>query len=363
MGMSCRTATEMSLSWPTFCERGGGTDVHADGWGLAYYPDGQNGLRQFHDVEAASTSPLAQFLGRQSIKTSNMMAHIRYATSGEVDLANVHPFSREMWGLNWAFCHNGQIPLMDDNPNYCLGGGRGSSGEARGERFYSPIGNTDSEAMFCALLNALRGEFKDNMPSLPALYESIQRLCQEVVDYDRDGTILNFLLTCGPYNLWVFSWPGSRPGSSVWNGLHYTVRNNSTKMADDDYTFNLKMSDGDNVNGDSNCALMTGAVNGDSSAAVGNEVRDCDDDSCCESCCIVATKPLTTDEEWIELKRGELILFDEGLPHVSPKELFHLEFNGHGLDHAGRAEIQRPRLQEDLRRYEFNEEFFAAGGI
>jgi len=93
--MSCRTATEMSLSWPTFCERGGGTDVHADGWGLAFYPDGQNGLRQFHDVEAASTSPLAQFIGHQQIKTSNMMAHIRYATSGEVDLANVHPFSRE----------------------------------------------------------------------------------------------------------------------------------------------------------------------------------------------------------------------------------------------------------------------------
>ena len=54
LGMNCRTAAEMSLSWPEFCERGGGTDVHADGWGLAYYPDQKQGMRQFHDVEAAS---------------------------------------------------------------------------------------------------------------------------------------------------------------------------------------------------------------------------------------------------------------------------------------------------------------------
>lgn len=93
LGMNCRNPADFSLTWPDFCERGGGTDVHADGWGLAYYIG--HGLRQFHDTEAASTSPLAAFLGQQEITTNNMMAHIRYATSGEVDMANVHPFSRE----------------------------------------------------------------------------------------------------------------------------------------------------------------------------------------------------------------------------------------------------------------------------
>ena len=95
LGMNCRKGLAFNLHWPSFCDRGGGSDVHADGWGLAYYYQGKHGLRQFHDVEAASTSALAQFLGQQSIQTSNMMAHIRYATSGSVDLANVHPFSRE----------------------------------------------------------------------------------------------------------------------------------------------------------------------------------------------------------------------------------------------------------------------------
>ena len=93
LGMNCANATEFGLSWPDFCQRGGGTDIHADGWGLAYYEG--SGLRQFHDVQPASTSPLAQFLGQEAIQTRNMLAHIRYATSGAVDLANVHPFARE----------------------------------------------------------------------------------------------------------------------------------------------------------------------------------------------------------------------------------------------------------------------------
>ena len=96
LGMNCATESEVALTyWPEFCERGGNTDCHADGWGLAYYPDQSHGLRQFHDVEAASTSSLARFLGEQPIRTRNLLAHIRYATTGAVDLANVHPFARE----------------------------------------------------------------------------------------------------------------------------------------------------------------------------------------------------------------------------------------------------------------------------
>lgn len=96
LGMNCAVESEFALTWPEFCERGGATDIHADGWGLAYYAgNNSQGLRQFHDVEAAATSPLAQFLGCQSIRTRNLLAHIRYATLGPVDLVNVHPFARE----------------------------------------------------------------------------------------------------------------------------------------------------------------------------------------------------------------------------------------------------------------------------
>ena len=319
LGMNCRTATAFALTWPDFCSRGGDTDIHRDGWGLAYY-DGR-GLRQFHDTEAASTSALAQFLGRQSLQTRNLMAHIRYATSGEVDLANVHPFAREMWGIQWAFSHNGQIPLFDDHPQATLTNATRST-TTNNNHHYTPVGETDSEAFFCALLNALRHQFTDAMPSLPVLYDTIQSLCRTVVQYDPERTILNFLLTCGPDVLWVYSWPGRRPGSDVWNGLHYTVREAAVWCGDDD-DYNVQLASDDQV-------------------------------------CIVATKPLTQDEEWIELGKGELLLLDDGLPRVTARDLFQVEISGHGLH--GRT-LEPPRLEEDMRRYQFEPSFFAAGGI
>ena len=86
-------------------------DIHSNGWGLAFYQG--RGVQAFHDVEAASTSPIAKFLSTEyEIKTYNMMAHICYATWGEVDLVNVHPFIQELWGIQWCFSHNGNVPCL-----------------------------------------------------------------------------------------------------------------------------------------------------------------------------------------------------------------------------------------------------------
>lgn len=222
-----------------------------------------------------------------------------------------------MWALNWCFCHNGHVPLFEHHPNHFLG-------DVEGERFYCPVGNTDSEATFCAILNAIRAQFPNTMPSLPVLYEKLQSLCQEIVEYDRSGTILNFLLTCGPHILWVYSWPGRRPGSKVWNGLHYLVRFKDTDLHDDDMSVRVK-GHGDSV-------------------------------------CIVATKPLTNHEEWIELKPGDLVVLDNGIPHVTARDLFRIELHGHGLNNEGKV-LHPPRLEEDMRRFQFNSDFFVGGGI
>jgi len=369
LGINSGDPTAFSLSWPSFCERGGLTDIHADGWGLAYYQG--DCLRQFHDVEPASTSALAQFLGQQSIDTKNMLAHIRYATAGQVDLANVHPFSREMWGIQWCFCHNGQVPLFEDHPDWSLCGSINDGDHANVEdgdsddhddrlcrtveRTYSPIGTTDSEAAFCAILNALRAKFTDSMPSLPILYEELKVLCQEIVDYEPKTTIFNFLLTCGPHLLWVYSWPGARPGSKVWNGLHYTIRNRKN----DDTTTRLSCS-GD----DPNYAVAIGTAaykktNGASESINGTRDSSSINDSE-NQVCLVATKPLTSDEEWIELERGELLVMDAGAPKVSAVDLFRAELNGKGLS---AKVLQPPHLEEDMRRYQFEPTFFAGGGI
>lgn len=137
------------------------------------------------------------------------------------------PFQREMWGIQWTFAHNGEVPkfTLPKNPQeeVCCGTAQVPMLGRCTEAMYHPVGDTDSEAVFCAMLNALRAEFT-TLPTLPVLYEAIQKLCCEIVRGHEKSTIFNFLLGCGQYTMFAFSWPGSREGSTVWNGLHYLVR-------------------------------------------------------------------------------------------------------------------------------------------
>jgi predicted glutamine amidotransferase len=325
LGMNCAEPTDFTFSFQGFCKRGGETDIHKDGWGLAYYQDG--GLQQFHGTEAASSSPLADYFGKNPIQTLNMMGHIRYATVGQVDLTNVHPFSREMWGIQWSFCHNGEVPMFTENPKRRLKVlGPSNSQYKEEEAYYHPIGTTDSEATFCAVLNALRVRFQ-TLPSLPVLSEALQELCQEIVEHDPEATIFNFLLSYGPHTLWAYSWPGSRPGSKVWNGLYYAVReypfSEVVQLCDVDYSVNFRQ--------------LTGK---------GDRVS------------VIATKPLTKDEEWKELSRGQLILFDQGKPHMSITELFQVELLGHGL-HS--TVLEPSNLLADMKSYNLQPTQFMGG--
>lgn len=326
LGMNCATPTDFKFSFRGFRRRGGDTDIHSDGWGIAFYQD--YGLRQFHDVEPASSSLLADFVGNLSIRTLNMMGHLRYATVGNVNMANVHPFAREMWGIEFCFAHNGEVPMFRTHPNRQLTSLQStSSSNYQHVAYYNPVGTTDSEATFCAILNALRQEF-DKLPSLPALYEAIQKLCDEIVQEEPDLTILNFMMTCGPHALLVYSWAGSRPGSKVWNGLYYTTREypfTKCHLSDLDYTVDFSTQ---------------------------TDERDC--------VSVIATIPLTDDEAWIELSRGELILFDRGKPFKSVVDLFRVELDGHGLESRV---LEKAALEEDMRSYNIDPSIFQGSCI
>jgi len=375
LGMNCAAPTDFTFSMKGFLKRGGETDVHSDGWGVAIYQD--NGLRQFHDVEAASTSNLAQFLGEQRIRTLNMMGHIRYATVGDINLSNVHPFSREMWGIQWCFAHNGEVPLYssshnnnnnhnhNNNHNNAIIDDRtvltslitNSNNKARTTTtsttqtqisYYHPIGTTDSEATFCALLNALRNKF-DTIPSLPVLYESIQKLCDEMVSTYPETTILNFLLACGEHNLWVYSYPGSRKNSKIWNGLYYTTREypfqQCTTLCDDidvSVDFTQKNSIHDCVSIIATSPLTNNNNNNNNNSAQKSEECDLTNNSC--------------GEDWFELQKGELILFDEGKPYKNVQDLFRIELNGHGL-HS--TVLDPPEVLNDMKQYNIDPNEFS----
>jgi len=295
LGMNCATPTDFNFSFRGFAKRGGETDKHEHGWGLAVYEG--RGLRTFLDPLPASKSPVAELVERYPMKTLNMMAHIRYATQGAVNLENVHPFQREMWGIQWSFAHNGEVPKYTNQEQYINSPLLGRT--KRQETIYLPVGDTDSEAVFCAILNGLRAEFT-KLPTLPVLYATLERFCGEIVSGHEESTIFNFLLGCGQYTLFAYSWPGARPGSQVWNGLYYTVRRppfSQAQLVDVDYAVDFA------------------------------EVTTSDD-----RVAVIATKPLTSNEEWTEFKRGQLLMFDHGHPYSELYDCEEVENQGHGLD-------------------------------
>jgi len=164
--------------------------------------------------------------------------------------------------------------------------------------FYYPVGETDSEAVFCAILNALRAEFPI-LPTLPNLYETIQRLCAEIVEGEEEATIMNFLLGCGKFTQFAYSWPGKRPGSKVWNGLFYTIRKPpfaTPQLKDVDYAVDFRT-----------CTNPTDRV------------------------AVIATAPLTSNEEWKEFKKGQLLMFDDGWAYSELHDCHEVEQEGRGL--------------------------------
>ncbi|MCA3239437.1 MAG: class II glutamine amidotransferase [Curvibacter sp.] len=174
LGMNCNVPTDVMFSFAGFAERGGRTDHHGDGWGIAFFED--KGLRHFVDHQSAAESPVAALIRRYPIKSQNVISHIRKATQGEVALQNCHPFVRELWGRYWVFAHNGD--LKDYKPHL-----HGS---------FRPVGTTDSERAFCWLMQELAKSHVD-VPPVGELTLTLRELAPQIA---RHGTF-NFLLSNG----------------------------------------------------------------------------------------------------------------------------------------------------------------------
>ncbi len=204
LGMNCNVPTDIVFSFTGFVTRGGRTDVHNDGWGIAFFEG--RGVRHFVDYQAAIESPIADLIKRCPIKSKNVIAHIRKATQGRVTLENCHPFVRELWGRYWVFAHNGD--LKDFAPT--LNGA------------FRPVGTTDSEWAFCYLLQEMRRRFGDTPPELPALTAALQELTGEIGKH-------------GPFNMMLSD--GSALFAHCATNLYYIVRKypfTTAKLSDED---------------------------------------------------------------------------------------------------------------------------------
>jgi predicted glutamine amidotransferase len=174
LGMSANVPTDICFSFAGLSRRGGDTGPHVDGWGIVFYEEG--GVREFKDYMPSHGSKLSQFLSDYPIKSHIVISHIRQANVGGVGLENTHPFQRELWGQAWSYAHNGQVPAALDLEN---------------TRF-SAIGNTDSERIFCWLMDSLAARF-DVAPEPQVWADYLSGLCESI---NKLG-VFNLLLTNG----------------------------------------------------------------------------------------------------------------------------------------------------------------------
>ncbi len=245
LGMSANTPTDLCFSFTGLTQRGGNTGPHSDGWGVAFYEG--KGIRSFHDSSPSAESKIADMVQRHPIKSKTALCHIRQANVGDVCLANTHPFIRELWGQNWAFAHNGQITDF-----------------VRREGMYEPIGDTDSENIFCDLMNQVRlNHSRDVMPS-----ELVDCLVALANEYAEQG-VFNCLLSNGD---WLFTFCTTKLASITRRAPF-----GPAQLTDADVSINF------------------------AAETTSKDVVS-----------IIATQPLTSDEAWEVYEPGEWRLWQAG---------------------------------------------------
>ena len=247
LAMNCNVPTDICFSFAGFQARGGLTDVHKDGWGIAFFEG--KAVRQFLDPEPSAKSQIAEFVKSYPIKSLNVIAHIRKATQGIVALENTHPFTRELWGQYWIFAHNGHVVNFKPEMN-------GS---------YIPVGSTDSEAIFCWFMQELKRKFGHQYPGHEIIFKTIKELTDQVAPHGE----FNFLMSNGQFLL-----------AHCSKRLAYIVRRapfTSARLKDQDLSvdFSSLTSHHDRV-------------------------------------AIIATTPLTDNEEWTTVEPGTLLYFVDG---------------------------------------------------
>jgi predicted glutamine amidotransferase len=206
------------------------------------------GCRTFMDINPSAESVVSDLVKYYPIKSLNVIAHIRKASVGKVTLENTHPFVRELWGKYWVFAHNGDL----ENYHPALTG------------CYLPVGDTDSELAFCSILESLKCGFSDK-PELEQLYT---RLCRQANEISSHG-VFNFLISNGEFMF-----------AHCSTDLYYLIRSHpfsKAQLKDLDMTVDFR-------------TLTTQQ----------------------DKVAVIATQPLTVNEEWTRLTKGQCCLFSQG---------------------------------------------------
>ena len=178
--MSSRGPATVTLSLSILAEHGGKTAQHKDGWGIAFFDE--KDARILKDTASASQSQWVHFVEQQELRSTFVISHIRLATDGAIAIKNTQPFGREMGGRMHVFAHNGHVPGIKNLDRF------------RSDSF-RPIGETDSEIAFCALLQRIKPLWND-CDTIPDLQARLGVVADFATDLGQFGPA-NFLYCDG----------------------------------------------------------------------------------------------------------------------------------------------------------------------
>lgn len=128
---------ELAPSFDLSCLRPGGKPP--DGWGLGFYPGGEPSAQVLKEAAPQQGSIRGELVRAwEHLEASSFVLHMRKAKWGKNCDANTQPFLRSHGGRDFIVAHGGSLKSrlgLSENPAF------------------EPVGATDTELVFCELLN------------------------------------------------------------------------------------------------------------------------------------------------------------------------------------------------------------------
>ena len=159
LGLNFKLPVSPSFSFRGFRHRSEG---NPHGWGIARYEG--KACQILKEAADAQESKLAEFVRDYELFQSRIfIGHVRDATRGNHILENTHPFKRVFRSREIILAHNGtmeSLPLALEDMSFL------------------PVGETDSEHLFCALLSLMSADqiqFTD-YPQIEGILQQFNKL-------------------------------------------------------------------------------------------------------------------------------------------------------------------------------------------
>jgi len=179
-----------------------------DGTGLGLFDE--HGAPQLHKEPIAAWEDAAFATEAHRLTGTTFIAHVRYATTGSLDVHNTHPFLQD----GRIFAHNGVVEGLD-----VVDARLREIGTAE-----LVLGQTDSERVFALITGSIRASQGD---VTAGLVDAMRWLAANVPIYAAN------ILLCTATDMWALRYPES-------NELYVLDRSDGHQTAGRDLEFNLR---------------------------------------------------------------------------------------------------------------------------